>query len=78
VARKKVFNAEALKDNIMDLKERLVELEEDLKENVKEKVAETEKKIEHQVEEHPVQSVGIAFGAGLAIGALSVALMRKR
>lgn len=45
---------------------------------LKEKVQAWENKAEDKIKEHPVQSVLIAFGAGILAGALVAALMRKK
>ncbi|MFH1510545.1 MAG: hypothetical protein ABIF10_02550 [Candidatus Woesearchaeota archaeon] len=75
---KQVFNPEALKENIAEIKDRVIELEECYRQKWKDKFMDAEKKFEEKVEEHPVQSVAIAFGAGLAVGALAVALMKRK
>ena len=45
---------------------------------LKEKVKSYEQQFEAKVQEHPVASVGIAFGAGVALGALVGYLMNRR
>jgi ElaB/YqjD/DUF883 family membrane-anchored ribosome-binding protein len=70
--------SESLKQNIAELKDRIVEMESSIRNSVKDRLVDAEKKFAHKVEEHPIQSIGIAFGAGLAIGALSAALMRRK
>lgn len=75
---RKVFDSDALRDNIAELKDKVVELEEDFRQKWKDKIMDAEKKFEEKIEEHPIQSVAIAFGAGLAIGALAVALMKRK
>lgn len=45
---------------------------------LKERVKNYEQQFEAKVQEHPVASVGIAFGAGVALGALVGFLMNRR
>ena len=47
-------------------------------ENVSARVHELEARFEDRVRERPVQSVGIAFGAGIITGALLMAILKKR
>jgi ElaB/YqjD/DUF883 family membrane-anchored ribosome-binding protein len=75
---KQVFNPDALKENIAELKEKIQNLESNFKEDMQEKTREMKKKAERKIEDNPFQSVGIAFGSGLALGALAVALMRRK
>ncbi len=75
---KQVFNPDALKQNISELKEKIQVLESNFKEKMQEKTREIKRNAERKIEDNPLQSVGIAFGAGLVLGALAVALMRKK
>lgn len=74
----KIQTATEISDNLSELRERLMELEENLQGKLKNKILEAEKKIEHKVGEKPLQSLATAFGAGVVIGAVAGALMRKR
>jgi len=47
-------------------------------EDAKQKIADLEESFETKVSEKPLQSVGIAFGAGVVAGALIYALLRRR
>lgn len=75
---KKVFDAEALKDNLVELKERMEEIEHNLGSDIKKKAIAAEKKAEHTIEEHPISSLGAAFGAGILAGAIATALMNRK
>lgn len=60
---------------------KLNEEKESLKDKIeltKAKLKELEGKFEDRVSEHPLQSVAIAFGAGLISGAVLMALLRRR
>ena len=46
--------------------------------DVMERIKDIEDDFEYKVQEHPVQSVAIAFGAGMLSGALLHAIMRSR
>ncbi len=46
--------------------------------DMKNKVSEMEMNFEKKVEDHPLQSVAIAFSAGALFGALAVALLKKK
>ena len=62
MARNKFIDIKAMKEKLDDAKERIAELE---------------KNFEEKIEEHPIQSVAIAFGVGVLTGAL-IALLRRR
>ena len=62
MARNKFIDIKAMKEKLEDAKERIAELE---------------KNFEEKIEEHPIQSVAIAFGVGVLTGAL-IALLRRR
>ncbi len=47
-------------------------------EDAKERIAELESNFEEKIEENPIKSVSIAFGAGVVAGALAYMLSRKR
>jgi len=47
-------------------------------EDAKERIAELEGNFEEEIEEHPIQSIAIAFGAGILAGALVTLLARHR
>ena len=47
-------------------------------EDLKEKIADFEGDVEERIQEHPIQSVSIAFGVGLLSGAIIGALMKRK
>jgi ElaB/YqjD/DUF883 family membrane-anchored ribosome-binding protein len=47
-------------------------------EDAKDKIKELEDEFEDKITEHPVQSVAIAFGAGIAAGALLHMLAKRK
>ena len=57
-------------DNYSELKHELNEL--------KKKVSNYEKQVEQKVQEHPIASLGIAFGAGMLIGSLIKSLISRK
>jgi len=46
--------------------------------DVKKSAVQYEKGAEKKIQDNPVQSVAMAFGAGLVAGALAIAMMRRR
>ena len=46
--------------------------------NAKEKIAKLEENFETKIEEHPIQSVAIAFGVGFVAGAITMMLSRRK
>jgi len=60
---KKADKLSMLKDRLAETKDRIMDLEEDF---------------EDKVSENPIQSVAIAFGAGVVVGAVLFALSRRR
>ena len=63
MAKKRIIDYRDLKRKLEDAKERIEELEENFEETI---------------EEHPIKSVAIAFGAGMLSGALLYMLARKK
>lgn len=61
--KKKLIDYKALKRKLEDAKEKISDLEENF---------------ESKVEEHPIQSVAIAFGVGVLTGAMVALLSRRR
>ena len=62
MAKKKMIDYKALKRKLEDAKE---------------KISDLEANFESKVEEHPIQSVAIAFGVGILTGAM-IALLSRR
>ena len=46
--------------------------------NLKDKVVDYEKRLEGTVEEHPMASVGVAFGVGALAGAVASFILSRR
>ena len=61
--KKKFVDYKALKNKLEEAKERISDLEENFEETV---------------EDHPLQSVAIAFGVGVLAGGLTALLMRHK
>ncbi len=63
VDKKNTVSYETLRKNVNEIKNR---------------VAEVEGNFEKKVGEHPLQSVAIAFSAGALMGALAIALLKRK
>jgi ElaB/YqjD/DUF883 family membrane-anchored ribosome-binding protein len=68
---------EGLKENLVELKDRIEEIENSFGQKVKEKAMQAERKVENTIGEKPIQSVGMAFGAGMVAGMIASAMMRR-
>lgn len=70
-----------MRENLTSLKQKTIELEEQLRSLLKGKMKDAQYKVQNRVEEKPIekpiQSVAAAFGAGMLIGAVGYALMRR-
>jgi ElaB/YqjD/DUF883 family membrane-anchored ribosome-binding protein len=78
-------NIEELKENLEEIKEKIARIEGNFENELYEvgrKIKERARMAEHQtkmkIQEHPLESVGIAFGAGILAGALTAALIRRK
>ena len=78
-----------LHKDLDELKEKIMEFEDNLQGNIKQsinsgmmefrdKMAHAQKKLEDRVQDRPLQSLATAFGAGLMLGAVAGALIKKR
>jgi ElaB/YqjD/DUF883 family membrane-anchored ribosome-binding protein len=76
MARKEM--ADEFVENVNDLKERIADLEKSYKNTVKDKIVEGKERFEAKVHESPIQTMGMAFGTGLVIGALGAALIKMK
>lgn len=71
-------STEELRKNLADLKSQLREIEGSARDTMKEKAYQAQEKFEGKVQEKPMQSVGVAFGAGVLLGAIGSALMNRK
>lgn len=78
MANKKVFDSEALKENLIDLKDRIKKMESNFEDSVKEKAVQTKENVESKIRENPMQSAGIVFGAGVFAGVMAASMMNRR
>ena len=74
---KNIFNLLDIIKFIMAKEDNYSELKKELKE-LKKKVSNYEKQVEQKVQEHPIASLGIAFGAGMLIGSLIKSLISRK
>lgn len=78
-------NIEDLKQNLEEIKEKIALMEGSFENElyevgrkIKEKARAAEQQTKNKIQEHPLESVGIAFGAGILAGALTAALIRRK
>ena len=78
-------NLEVLKENLAELKQKINDMEggfvnkaERYGRQAKDKVIEVEEQVKHRIEEHPFQTMGIAFGAGAIAGMIAFGLLKKK
>ncbi|MDD5087125.1 MAG: hypothetical protein PHV16_05230, partial [Candidatus Nanoarchaeia archaeon] len=77
MARRNEGDIEGLKRSLIEIKDQIGDIERNFGNRVKQRAIEAEKKIENKIEDYPLQSVGIAFGAGMVAGIMAFALMRR-
>jgi ElaB/YqjD/DUF883 family membrane-anchored ribosome-binding protein len=77
MAKNKIETVDALKHDLQMLKDKVSAYEEGFMANVKDRAFKAKENFEHKVEENPMASVGISFGAGVVTGMLAYALMKR-
>jgi ElaB/YqjD/DUF883 family membrane-anchored ribosome-binding protein len=88
MAKDDVLDTRQLRDTLADLKAQVQSLERNFTDNeinlqekiegLKQTAVEKKQELEHKVKDHPMSSVGIAFGAGILAGLLTGTLMHKK
>lgn len=78
MAKKNIESVEALKNDMEILKEKLMAYEQGVVQDIKERAMKAKDDFENKVEENPMASVGISFGAGIAAGMILYAVLNKK
>lgn len=66
-----------IKESLAQLSDRITNMENGKMNKIKEKAIQAEAHMEKKISEHPMHSVGIAFGSGLLIGAVASSMIKS-
>ncbi len=72
-----MFHYSIVEEVLMRKKNQLTILKDKI-EDIRDKIAEMEGNVEEKISENPIQSVSIAFGAGVISGAIMASMLKRK